>query len=106
MNKFQSVLCDYVQSGHALLNILTPEKDRARREIIEAAKDLNRSVFDWSVVSGWRDQNGKRQFTQASPDPRFPSEDCDPFMAVNKIADLPANSLLIMRDVSKQSKIE
>jgi ATP-dependent 26S proteasome regulatory subunit len=98
VNKFQSVLCDYVQSGHALLNILTPEKDRARREIIEAAKDLNRSVFDWSVVSGWRDQNGKRQFTQASPDPRFPSEDCDPFMAVNKIADLPANSLLIMRD--------
>lgn len=97
-SRFQESLIDYIQSGHALLSVLTPEKDRARQEIIQVANSLERAFFDWSVVSGWKDRNGHVQFTSMGMDPGAQNATCDPFIALTKVRELPPNSILVMRD--------
>jgi len=58
MNQFQSDLKDYILSGHALLNINTPEPDRAVQQIKESGDDIKRKTFIWSIAHGWTTPDG------------------------------------------------
>jgi ATP-dependent 26S proteasome regulatory subunit len=53
---FQNDLTDYILSGHALLSVITHEKDRAIELIRAAAQSMKprRKVFTWSIVTGWQ----------------------------------------------------
>jgi ATP-dependent 26S proteasome regulatory subunit len=53
---FQDDLTDYILSGHALLSVITHEKDRAIELIRAAAHSMKprRKVFTWSIVTGWQ----------------------------------------------------
>lgn len=57
MEDFKKSLTDYILSGHALLHVDTFEKDRAIQEIAEVAEKTRRTVYLWSIASGWL--NGK-----------------------------------------------
>lgn len=58
MGNFLTDISNYICSGHALLNVDTFEKDRAISEIAEAAKDIDRKIYIWSIAQGWIDEKG------------------------------------------------
>lgn len=61
MRDFQTQIQDYVCSAHAMLAVLTPEKDRVIHEIRQAAEKIDREVIEWSVATGFRDSEGESQ---------------------------------------------
>ena len=59
MNSFKQDFTDYVLSGHAMLSIVTHEKDRAIQQMSDVANEIKREIFTWSIASGWLDAQGK-----------------------------------------------
>lgn len=45
-------LVNYFKAGFPVLNVVSPEEQRAEKEIIEAAKAIGRKVFIWSTTEG------------------------------------------------------
>ncbi len=71
---FQDDLTDYILSGHALLSVITHEKDRAIEQVQAAAKAMKpqRKVFTWSIVTGWQADDGEGQEDEALNDTNKP----------------------------------
>jgi len=58
MKTFADKIIDYVSSGHAILSVLTSEKERAITEITKGAIGDNRQIRIWSISTGWTDCEG------------------------------------------------
>lgn len=73
MDSFKQDFKDYVLSGHAMLSIVTHEKDRAIQQMSDVAKEIQREIFTWSIASGWLDTNGKA-LQEAKPEGFYPED--------------------------------
>ncbi|KKN99020.1 hypothetical protein LCGC14_0142650 [marine sediment metagenome] len=91
MGNFKEDLIDYILSGHALLNVDTFEKDRAIAEIAEAAAEIDRKVFVWSISQGWIDEGGIA--VSGAPKSKVPVEDHLP-----AILGFPEKTVCVLRD--------
>lgn len=73
MTTFNTVLEDYICSGHSILLIETPETERVIGRIAEVCDNLNKIMAVWSITLGWVDKNGSP--TMNDPQPESPPED-------------------------------
>ena len=73
MDNFKQDFKDYVLSGHAMLSIVTHEKDRATQQMSDVAKEIQREIFTWSIASGWLDTNGKA-LQEIKPEGFYPED--------------------------------
>jgi len=88
MNDFKNDFVDYCLSGHAMLSVRTHEKDRAIDQIREAAAEMGRNVFVWSIATGWRDKDGEQVADQAT----------GPEVAIQDLPKLDEDSICVFKD--------
>ncbi len=92
---FRDDLTDYILSGHALLSVITHEKDRAIELIRAAAKAMKpeRKVFTWSIVTGWQADDDDGQEDEALNDTNKPD------LAIQGIANIgDENAIFVLKD--------
>ena len=91
----QQILTSYVKAGYPLIYMLTPEEQRAEADILETAKSLKRSLWQWSVteglvkVIGGKDDDGDESLEDIE----------DPVEMLTKIRSLKEKSIFILRDM-------
>lgn len=73
MDGFKQHFKDYVMSGHAMLSIVTHEKDRAIQQMSDVANEIQRNIFTWSIAAGWLDENGKA-LQEVKPEGFYPED--------------------------------
>jgi len=83
----QEQLTQYIRAGFAGLYLVTPEEVHAESEIKKAAENLGYSLFSWTITGGLADLS-----TQST------HEVYDPAEAASAIAELPENSILVLKD--------
>lgn len=89
MNNFKDDLTNYILSGHALLYVQTYEQSRAVQDIISHCKSIKKSVLVWSVANSWQDENGNIIKESANLPPE---------MVIKSIADMPDNTICILKE--------
>ncbi len=77
----------YIRAGYAGLYLVSPEEQRVEAELKAIADHLNYQLFAWSVTAGLIDtRTGASRGCQ------------DPMEAVSIIAELPENTVVLLRD--------
>ena len=92
---FQDDLTDYILSGHALLSVITHEKDRAIEQVQAAAKAMKpqRKVYAWSIVTGWQADQEESEDDEALQDTNKPD------LAIQAIANIgDENAIFVLKD--------
>ena len=80
-------LTNYVRAGYPGIYIVSHEEQRVESELKAVAHGLEYKLFAWSVTSGLVD-TADGQIRQAS----------DPMEVIDAVAELPENSLVLLRD--------
>ena len=94
---FQDDLTDYILSGHALLSVITHEKDRAIEQVQAAAEAMKprRKVFTWSIVTGWQTGAGDDE----GQEDEALNDTSKPDLAIQAIANIgDENAIFVLRD--------
>ena len=80
-------LIRYIRAGYAGLYLVSHEEQRVEAEFKAVADELNYSLFAWSVTAGLIDtKDGASRGAQ------------DPMEALGALAELPENSITLLRD--------
>ena len=92
MNSFKQDFTDYVLSGHAMLSIVTHEKDRAIQQMSDVANEIKREIFTWSIATGWLDAQGK-PLQESKPEGFLPED------AIQSLGELDiGEGILVLKD--------
>ena len=91
MSHRQSVhdLRGLVRSFHSLIAIETVEEDRVKAIVTEVAADLNLSLFEWSVTTGFRRGHGLTV-----------GNTFDAFAALQHIGDMTGDAIYLLKDLA------
>ena len=81
----------YIRSGHSGLCIVSLEERRVEAELKRAAEKLGYGLYSWSVTEGLADALGGGALAGH-----------DPLEAIEAVAGLPEQSLVLMRDLHLQ----
>jgi ATP-dependent 26S proteasome regulatory subunit len=98
LSDFNADFIDYVLSGHAMLSVLTHEKERAIDHMLRAANKAGRKLFMWSIGHGWTDHEG----TAVCGDDGLP----EPDKAIAQIQKLPKESICVLKDFNPYLRVE
>lgn len=101
-NPLRSAVYNYLKAGFPALYITTHEEQRAEKEIVAAAADIDRGVFHWSLTKGWVGLDSTNHANKVRSIPKA----TDPMAALNAIepppamrdSALPEENVFILRD--------
>lgn len=82
-------IINYFSAGYPCLVLPTSEELRAQRDVIEAAKKMERNIFTWSATEGVR---------QVHPTTSSQSDTQELQPALGYLMDIPEKSVILLRD--------